>query len=84
MSINSAISLIGAVDSAHELREKLNHCNGQGEFNDCLISNGFSFTKDEFEDAVRLLHLRCQEQEDAELILEKAMWLRFLIQTNEY
>lgn len=84
MSINNAISLIKAVDSSNSLREKLNNCNGQNEFNHCLISNGYGFTKDEFEDAVRLLHLRCQKQEDAELILEKAMWLRFLIQTNEY
>lgn len=83
MSVNSAINLIHAVDSVF-LRAELNNCNTKEELLTCLVENGFNFTPDEFEDAVRLLHLRCQEQEDAELILEKAQWLRFLILINEY
>jgi predicted ribosomally synthesized peptide with nif11-like leader len=84
MSIKNVINLIEAVDSSHGLREKLNSCIGPKEFSYYLESNGYNFSGEEFEDAVRMLHLRCQEQEEAELVLEKALWLRFLIQTNEY
>lgn len=84
MSINNAVQLIFAVDASEGLREKLNQCKGNAEFSNCLKTLGYKFTSEEFEDAVRMLHLRCQEQEDAELILEKALWLRFLLEINEY
>ncbi len=84
MSIKSAVELIHSVELSEELREELNNCGNKQEFRNCMERNGFNFSTDEFEDAVRMLHLRCQEQEQAELILEKAMWLRFLIQINEY
>jgi len=38
---------------------------------------------DEFEDAVNMLHVQCQKLENAQLLLQKAEWVRFLLFINQ-
>lgn len=83
MSIRNAIFLLNAIDNDAKLREQLYRCLDQTELMDCLKSKGYPFTKDEFEDAVNHLHVQCQSLDNAQLLMQKAEWLRYLLFINQ-
>jgi hypothetical protein len=84
MPIKHAILLLHAIDDDPALREQMYYCNNPGEVMSFLNSKGYNFNIDEFEDAARILHLKCQSYEEADFLLQKADWLRFQILTNEH
>ncbi len=83
MSIRNAIFLLNAIDNDLKLREQLYQCADYRELMDCLISKGLPFSNDEFEEAVNHLHVQCQTLENAQLLMQKAEWLRYLLFINQ-
>ena len=75
--------MLNAIDDDPKLREQMYLCSNPVEVMTYLNSRGYGFSIDEFEDAARILHLRCQSYEEADILLQKADWLRFQILTNE-
>jgi hypothetical protein len=82
MSVVKAIELINAIDNQPDLRMRLYHCSENKELNSNLASLGYLFNIDEFEDAVRILHSKCMDEEDANHLMNKAELLRFLLTAN--
>ena len=83
MAIRNAINLLEDIDGNSELRFHLYRCSGSAEMRTYLKTKGYSFDIDEFEEAVRLKHVLCQTLEEAQKLLHKADWLRYLIIINE-
>ncbi|HEY4789090.1 MAG TPA: Nif11-like leader peptide family natural product precursor [Bacteroidales bacterium] len=83
MSIRNAIFLLDAIDNDLELREQMYQCVDYSELMEYLKLKGYPFSKDEFEEAVSYLHVKCQTVENAQLLLQKAEWLRFLLFINQ-
>ena len=83
MPIRSAIDLLAAIDNNSDLREQMYRCPGSNELRAYLKVKGYSFDNDEFEEAVRIQHVQCQTIEDAQKLLHKADWLRYLMLINE-
>ena len=83
MPINNVIKLIKVIDSSKNLRENLNKLNKPAEILEYLSNNGYKFTINEFEDAIRILHAHCQTEEEALILMDKAMWLRFLLKQDK-
>lgn len=83
MPINTVIQLIRDIDNSQHLRQALNSLSDPVEITDYLSSIGYPFTPTEFEDAVRKLHLGCQTEEEASLLMIKVMWLRYLLRIEE-
>jgi hypothetical protein len=83
MPIRNAIFLLNAIETDNKLRDSMYRCNDGEELMDYLRSLGYIFDNDEFEDAVNYLHVQCQTLENAQLLLQKAEWLRFLLFINQ-
>lgn len=83
MSIRNAIFLLNAIDDDTKLREQLYRCSDYKELMKCLQVKGLPFLKEEFEEAVNLLHVQCQTLENAQLLMQKAEWLRYLLFINQ-
>lgn len=83
MSIRNAIFLLNAIDNDIKLREQLYRCLDYKELMECLQAKGLPFLKEEFEEAVNLLHVQCQTLENAQLLMQKAEWLRYLLFINQ-
>jgi hypothetical protein len=83
MSIQNAIRLLEVIDEDNSLRTELYKCDSASDLKTCLQNRQLLFTRDEFEDAVNTLHVKCQEYEDAQHLLQKADWFRFLLLMNE-
>jgi predicted ribosomally synthesized peptide with nif11-like leader len=83
MSIRNAILLLNAIDDDSVLREEIYLCNEADQVMNYLKSRGYHFDMDELEDAIHHLHVQCQTLEDAQCLLHKADWLRFLMFVSE-
>jgi predicted ribosomally synthesized peptide with nif11-like leader len=83
MSIHNAIRLLNAIDSDPGIRDRMYQCKDSEQLMAYLESQGYAFTSDELEDAINALHVRCQTLEDAQSLLHKADWLRFMLLMNE-
>lgn len=79
MAINHVIKLFQAIDADDNLRSKLYDCFDKTELMAFLNSMGYFFNDVDIENAVNLLHVQCKTIEDAQLLLHKADWLKFLI-----
>lgn len=82
MSIQNAIHLLRQVDADTTLREGMYNCINGSELQTFLASSGFPFDSNEFEDAVNHLHTQCQTLEQAQDLLHKADWLRYMLLTD--
>lgn len=82
MAIKNALRFLGVIDQDNEFRNRLNTCLTKADLMECLSDHHLHFTEDEFEESVRLLHLQCQDWEQADALLHKAEWLRFLFTMN--
>lgn len=82
MPIRNALDLLHDIDSNSDLREQMYRCPGSVELLVYLNANGYTFDIDEFEEAVRFQHVKCQTLEDAQELLHKADWLRYLMMIN--
>lgn len=82
MSIRNAILLLNAIDNDGKLRDQIYSCKDYDELMNCFQSLGYHFDEYEFEDAVNHLHVQCQTVENAQLLHQKADWLRYLLYIN--
>jgi len=83
MSVQHAISLLKAIDTDPTLREQMYQFLHPHQVMEFLSLKGYGFNLNEFEDAVRILHLKCQSYEEADEFLHKAEWLRFQIKLSD-
>lgn len=83
MPINNVICLLKAIETDTNLRDSMYRCTDSKELESYLKSLGYIFDNYEFEDAVNYLHVQCQSLENAQLLLQKAEWLRYLLFVNE-
>jgi hypothetical protein len=83
MSIRNAIFLLNAIDNDCRLRDRIYSCTDHDELMKCFKSLGYIFDEYEFEDAVNHLHVQCQTVENAQLLLQKAEWLRYVMFINQ-
>jgi hypothetical protein len=79
MPIRNAIDLLEAIDLNSELRDQMYRCAGSEELMVFLNMKGYQFDVEEFEEAIRLQHVKCQTLEAAQELLHKADWLRYLL-----
>ena len=71
--------LLNAIDNNSALREEIYSCKETDQVITYLKSQGYHFDMDELEDAIHYLHVKCQTLEEAQCLLHKADWLRFLM-----
>ena len=79
MAVNHVINLLDKIESDEALRFELYNCFDQVELIFYLNSRGYFFNDDDIDNAINLLHIQCQSFEEAQSLLLKADWLRFLI-----
>lgn len=77
MAIQNAMNLIRDVKTDEDLRDKL-YTLPQGEIELFLDEQGYKFSYPEFEDAIDMLHVKCQTHEEAEELMQVVMWLKLL------
>ena len=75
MAINDAMKFIRESQGNQELRKVVNTTPGN-EVMDELAKMGLEFTFEEFEESVNMLHVKCQFEEQANLLMQTAMWFR--------
>jgi len=78
MAIKNVVALFKAMDEKEELRSNLYACTSKGELIHCLEINQMGFSYDEFEDAINMMHTKCQTQEAADDLFSKVNWFKFL------
>lgn len=77
MAIQNAMNLIRNVKTDAGLRDKL-HTLQQNELELYLDEQGYKFSYTEFEDAIDMLHVKCQTHEEAEELMQVVMWLKLV------
>lgn len=75
MAINNAMKFIRESQENRELRKAVNGIPANDVLNQ-LGNLGFEFTMDEFEESVNMLHVKCQFEEEANQLMQTAMWFR--------
>jgi hypothetical protein len=79
MAINHVVKLLNTIEYDSELRNKLYKCSNQSELTAFLNSKGYYISNDDIENAINVMHVQCQTLDEAQALLHKADWLRFLI-----
>lgn len=77
MPVQHAIALLNTIDREPAMREQMYRFSHTLDLFDFLNSKGFGFKMHEFDEAVNILHLKCQSYEEADALFHKADWLRF-------
>jgi hypothetical protein len=77
MSIQNAIGFIENIKEDTILRRKIN-CLKPEDIHPFLEINGYSFSYDQFEDAINVCKLKCGSEQDAFDIDEIKFWFLFL------
>lgn len=83
MAMINVIHLFKTIDEDPGFREQIYKCENSTRLMAFLNAHGYYFEMDEMEDAINYLHVQCQTLEEAQQLLHKADWLRFLIFMNE-
>ena len=71
--------LLRNLDISPDLRNALYHCNTVKEWDEALKSAGIPFQEEEFEEAVNMLHVRCQTVDEADDLLQRVHWVRMML-----
>lgn len=79
MPIQGAIDFLKAGELEPALRRSLYACRSREAVFACLETEGFRFDGAEFEEAVDLLHGKCQFAEEADLLMNRANWMRMVL-----
>jgi predicted ribosomally synthesized peptide with nif11-like leader len=77
MSINNATKFIKDSQVNSSLRKKVNELNPE-ELKRFMDESGYQFTTNDFDDSVNMLHLKCQTEEEAENLMQIAMWFSLI------
>lgn len=75
MAISDAMKFIRESQEDQELRKVVN-TTPSNQVMDELAKRGLEFTVEEFEETVNLLHVKCQFEEQANQLMQTAMWFR--------
>ncbi|MGQ8338432.1 Nif11-like leader peptide family natural product precursor [Sunxiuqinia sp. A32] len=78
MAINDAMKFIKNSQEDKELRQTINQLSVEGIF-EILPHFGYEFTMDEFEESVNMMHVKCQFEEEANRLMQTAMWFRMAV-----
>jgi hypothetical protein len=78
MAIRNVYALFKAIDVNDDLRKNLYKCRNRRELTNCLELNHLSFSFDEFEEAINVMHASCQTKEAASELFGKSNWYKFL------
>lgn len=78
MAISSAMKFIRESQENRELRKTVYGIPAEEIFTQ-LANIGFEFTMDEFEESVNMLHVKCQFEEEANQLMQTAMWFRMTV-----
>jgi predicted ribosomally synthesized peptide with nif11-like leader len=81
MSIQNAKNLLQVVDRNTKFRKEMYNCINGEELQSFLEINGFTFDIEEFDQATNILHVNCQTLGEAQDLLHKAEWLRYMLLT---
>ncbi len=73
MAIANAMKFIRESQTNPELRKVVNQCPPTKIFEQ-LTELGYEFTMDEFEESVNMLHVKCQFEEEANMLMQSNMW----------
>lgn len=79
MSIQGAIDFLKAEELDPQLRKSLYSCTTLEALFAQVAEAGYPFTGGEFEEAVDLLHTKCKEAEDADVLMNRANWMRMVM-----
>lgn len=79
MSVHNAIRLLNQIEDDAILRQAIYQCDSSEQLFAFLSALGFYFEMNELEDAINHMHVQCQTLEEAQSLLHKAEWLRFLL-----
>lgn len=79
MPLQHAIDLLTDITTDKKLRFDLYSCETLNDLTQCMAQKGYKFTFDEFEDAVNVMHVKCQTEEQANEVMDKADWYRGLV-----
>lgn len=79
MPIQHAIRFLSQLDRLPALRETLYGCQSEPELRNALENQGFQFNWSEFEESVNMLHVQCQNYEQATGLMQKAQWFRMVL-----
>ena len=79
MSVHNAIKLLQSIDNHDSLRRQMYSCKNALDLENILKSHNIWFQKAEFEEALNMLHVKCQTKEEANELFQKAEWYNFLI-----
>jgi predicted ribosomally synthesized peptide with nif11-like leader len=77
MAIQNAMNLIRDVKNDVDLRYNL-HTIHQSDVEMFLEEQGYKFTYQEFEEAINMMHVKCQTHEEADELMQVVMWLKLL------
>lgn len=80
MTIGNALNFIKQAMADNDLRDRLNGASTLTELHGVLLNEGFSFSADEFEDAVNSQLVKCEDWESASQLKEFQMWWELLQQ----
>lgn len=81
MSINNAMKFIKDSQENPLLRDKVNEY-APYELEKFMIESGYQFTTNDFDDSINILHLKCQTEEEAENLMQIAMWFSLVNYKN--
>lgn len=79
MSIQGAIDFLNEPELEPQFRARMYKCKSAEELLACLKDQGYPFNGAEFEEAVDLLHVKCKESEDADVLMNRANWFRMVV-----
>lgn len=79
MTIQNAICFLDEIEDDQALRSQAYSCRSETDWQDILRQHGIPFEPAEFEEAINLLHVKCQTYEQADALLHKADLVRMLL-----
>jgi len=81
MAIQHAIMLLQEIETNQDFRKELYRCDHEDGLYALLKEHQLFFNFEEFEEAIRYLHVRCQTEDEASDLTEKSMWFKMLLKS---
>lgn len=78
MAIIHAMKFLKEIDDHADLRNALYECKSLEALFETLKEAGYPFSGGEFEEAVDHVHVGCQSEQDADVLMTRANWFRMV------
>ncbi len=82
MPMQDSLNFIREMRTNRDFRRSIYRLKNAEAVQSFLVSNGYHFTHDEFEDSYRKLLLKCQEAEQAEELMQILTWYQMLLNVS--